>query len=110
MPSKHYKKLAATLLSSGWAFHRQGKGSHEIWHHEESGKKVTVPTSTKSQHTVDAVLKQAGLGKQLKQTKAKKAGAKKAGPEADAADPRAEAPSPPASSPPPAPRAPGRRP
>jgi predicted RNA binding protein YcfA (HicA-like mRNA interferase family) len=37
------------------------KGSHEIWYSPVSNRNVTVPGSTKSRHTANDVLKQAGL-------------------------------------------------
>jgi predicted RNA binding protein YcfA (HicA-like mRNA interferase family) len=39
------------------------KGSHEIWFSPVNGKHFTVPRSTKSRHTANEVLKQAGLPK-----------------------------------------------
>lgn len=40
-----------------------GKGSHEIWFSPGSNRHVTVPRPTRSRHTADEVLKQAGLPK-----------------------------------------------
>jgi hypothetical protein len=42
---------------------RSGKGSHEIWFSPISERHVTVPRSTKSRHTANEVLKEAGLAK-----------------------------------------------
>lgn len=58
-----YKDIAALLLAAGFTRLRPGKGSHEIWRHAETGKRVTVPRSTKSRHTANEILKQAGLPK-----------------------------------------------
>jgi predicted RNA binding protein YcfA (HicA-like mRNA interferase family) len=44
---------------------RKGKGSHEIWLSPINGRHVTVPRTTKSRHTVNDILKQAGIKKQL---------------------------------------------
>jgi predicted RNA binding protein YcfA (HicA-like mRNA interferase family) len=44
---------------------KSGKGSHEIWFNSVSGKHVTVPRTTKSRHTANDVLKQAGLPKEF---------------------------------------------
>ena len=54
-----YRDLVRILQANGCYRVRAGKGSHEIWfsHH------VTVPRSTKSRHTANDVLKQAGLPK-----------------------------------------------
>lgn len=47
----------------GCAFHRQGRGDHEIWTSPHSSKPFTVPTTIKSRHTANKVLKDAGLPK-----------------------------------------------
>jgi predicted RNA binding protein YcfA (HicA-like mRNA interferase family) len=44
---------------------RSGKGSHEIWVNPSTGRHVTVPRTTKSRHTANDVLKQAGLPKKF---------------------------------------------
>ncbi len=51
MPS-YEKDVRKILLEHGCAFHRQGKGDHEIWF-------------IKSRHTANEVLKQAGIGKKF---------------------------------------------
>jgi predicted RNA binding protein YcfA (HicA-like mRNA interferase family) len=58
-----YRRLAAILRENGCERVRSGKGSHEIWFSPANGHHVTVPKSTKSQHTANEVLKQAGLPK-----------------------------------------------
>jgi predicted RNA binding protein YcfA (HicA-like mRNA interferase family) len=58
-----YRELVAILRENGCAPARQGKGSHEIWYSPVNGRHVTVPRSTKSRHTANEVLKQAGLPK-----------------------------------------------
>lgn len=57
------KDLRDVLEGAGCAFARQGKGSHEIWKSPRSPKPFTVPTSVKSRHMANAILKQAGLPK-----------------------------------------------
>lgn len=42
---------------------RQGRGDHEIWFSPVSGRHFPVDSNTRSRHTANAVLKQAGLGK-----------------------------------------------
>jgi len=54
------KKL---LRAAGWAFLRQAKGDHKIWHDPRTGRKVTIDHSMVSRHTANAVLKQPGLPK-----------------------------------------------
>ena len=62
MPKDFYNDIIALLTAAGWAKVPGGKGSHEKWRNEESGKTVIVPRS-KSRHTANEVLKQAGLPK-----------------------------------------------
>jgi predicted RNA binding protein YcfA (HicA-like mRNA interferase family) len=58
-----YRRLASELTAHGWTRSRAGKGSHEIWSDASGSRQVTVPRSTKSRHTANEVLKQAGLPK-----------------------------------------------
>lgn len=51
------------LRQNGFAFWRSGRGDHEIWRHEGTGRKVSVDRTIKSRHTANGVLKQAGLPK-----------------------------------------------
>jgi predicted RNA binding protein YcfA (HicA-like mRNA interferase family) len=58
-----YRELVRILRAKGCHLVRTGKGSHEIWYSPISKQHVTVPRSTKSHHTANEVLKQAGLPK-----------------------------------------------
>ena len=58
-----YRDLVAILRAHGCRLVRQGKGSHEVWYSPVNGRYVTVPRSTKSRHTANEVLRQAGLPK-----------------------------------------------
>ena len=58
-----YRDLIAILRANGCHLVRTGKGSHEIWYSPVNNRHVTVPRSTKSRHTANDVLKQAGLPK-----------------------------------------------
>jgi predicted RNA binding protein YcfA (HicA-like mRNA interferase family) len=60
-----YRELVAILRENGFEFLRAGKGSHEIWANSTTSKQVTVPRTTKSRHTANDVLKQAGLPKKF---------------------------------------------
>ncbi len=51
------------LKAAGFEFHRAGKGDHQIWKSQTSGRVVTVDTKIKSRHSANATLKQAGLPK-----------------------------------------------
>ena len=62
MPKDFYREVTKILTAAGFAKVEGGKGSHERWHESETLKTVTVPRS-KSRHTANEVLKQAGLPK-----------------------------------------------
>jgi predicted RNA binding protein YcfA (HicA-like mRNA interferase family) len=55
--------LKKLLRQNGFVFWRSGRGDHEIWRNDESGRKVVVDHTIKSRHTANGVLKQAGLPK-----------------------------------------------
>jgi predicted RNA binding protein YcfA (HicA-like mRNA interferase family) len=57
-----YRDVTRILRDAGWTAVEGGKGSHEKWRHAISGKTVIVPR-TKSRHTANEVLRQAGLPK-----------------------------------------------
>jgi len=58
-----YKELVAILEAAGCYFVRQGKGDHSIWYSPISNRNFTVDHGTKSRHTANETLKQAGLPK-----------------------------------------------
>jgi predicted RNA binding protein YcfA (HicA-like mRNA interferase family) len=58
-----YRRLIEILVAAGCRRLREGKGSHEIWFSPIVNHNFTVPRSTKSRHTANEVLKQAGLSK-----------------------------------------------
>jgi len=60
-----YRELVSILRANGFELRRTGKGSHEIWFNPSTHKHVTVPRNTKSRHTANDVLKQAGLPKKF---------------------------------------------
>ncbi|HEX6860626.1 MAG TPA: type II toxin-antitoxin system HicA family toxin [Caulobacteraceae bacterium] len=57
-----YPRLATLLREAGWERVPGGKGSHEKWREAGTGRTVIVPHS-KSRHSANEVLKQAGLPK-----------------------------------------------
>jgi predicted RNA binding protein YcfA (HicA-like mRNA interferase family) len=61
--AEFYRELVAILRANGCHLVRKGKGAHEIWYSPVNGRHVTVPRTTKSRHTANDVLKQAGLEK-----------------------------------------------
>lgn len=56
-------RLKRILREAGYRFHRSAKGDHEIWRHPETQIQVTLDAGSKSRHTANEVLKQAGLPK-----------------------------------------------
>jgi predicted RNA binding protein YcfA (HicA-like mRNA interferase family) len=59
-----YDRLVEGILKdAGCYIVRQGKGSHTIWFSPITLQTVSVPQGTKSKHTVNKVLKDAGLPK-----------------------------------------------
>jgi predicted RNA binding protein YcfA (HicA-like mRNA interferase family) len=41
-----YRDVVQKLRTFGYIFDRQGPGSHEVWRHVKSGRKVTLPQAT----------------------------------------------------------------
>ena len=61
--AEFYRELVAILRANGCHLVRKGKGAHEIWYSPVTSRNFTVPRTTKSRHTANEVLKQAGLEK-----------------------------------------------
>ena len=58
------RQLKKYLTENGCSFHRQGKGSHEIWYSPVSKQYFPIPVKhLRSRSTANGVLKQAGLEK-----------------------------------------------
>jgi len=55
--------LRRLLQENGFVLVRRGKGDHEIWRNEATGRQTVVDGKIKSRHTANAALKQAGLPK-----------------------------------------------
>jgi predicted RNA binding protein YcfA (HicA-like mRNA interferase family) len=64
MPKDFYPELSRLLLAAGWQIVPGGKGSHEKWQRGDAGKILIVPR-TKSRHTANEILKDAGLPKRF---------------------------------------------
>ena len=56
-----YKDVARKLRTFGYAYYRQGKGSHEVWRHAESGRVILVPHHSRDmpEGTLRAILREA---------------------------------------------------
>jgi len=58
-----YHEVARRLRTSGFVFDRSGPGSHEVWRHEITGRKVTLPHHARdmAEGTLRTVLREAGV-------------------------------------------------
>jgi predicted RNA binding protein YcfA (HicA-like mRNA interferase family) len=58
-----YHEVARRLRAIGFVFDRSGAGSHEIWRHSITGRKVTVPHHARdmAEGTLRAILREAGI-------------------------------------------------
>jgi predicted RNA binding protein YcfA (HicA-like mRNA interferase family) len=58
-----YREVARKLRTFGFVFDRPGPGSHEIWRHEVSGRKVSIPHHARemAEGTLRAILREAGI-------------------------------------------------
>ncbi len=58
-----YRDVAGKLRRFGFVFDRPGAGSHEVWRHESTGRKVTLPHHTRDmpEGTLRAILREAGI-------------------------------------------------
>src|SRR5258708_26469437 len=58
-----YREVVRRFRTFGFQFDRQGPGSHEIWRHSQTGRKVTIPhhTGDLAEGTLRAILREAGI-------------------------------------------------
>jgi len=58
-----YREVARKLRTFGFVFDRQGPGSHEMWRHAATGRKVTIPHHARdmAEGTLRAILREAGI-------------------------------------------------
>jgi len=59
-----YREVVRRLHTFGFVFDRHGPGSHEVWRHTATGRKVTVPHHARdmAEGTLRAILREAGIG------------------------------------------------
>jgi predicted RNA binding protein YcfA (HicA-like mRNA interferase family) len=52
------------LRALGFEFDRPGPGSHEVWRHAATDRKITVPHHARdmAEGTLHAILREAGIG------------------------------------------------
>ncbi len=58
-----YKEVARKLRTFRFAYDRQGKGSHEVWRHIESGLVIIVPHHSRDmpEGTLRSILREAQI-------------------------------------------------
>lgn len=58
-----YHEVARRLRKPGYAYDRPGPGSHEVWRHTATGRKVTLPHHARemAEGTLRKVLREAGI-------------------------------------------------
>lgn len=58
-----YREVARRLRTFGFAFDRHGPGSHEVWRHVVTGRKVTIPhhSGDMKEGTLRAILREASI-------------------------------------------------
>jgi predicted RNA binding protein YcfA (HicA-like mRNA interferase family) len=58
-----YPEVARRLRKFGWVYDRPGAGSHEIWRHPSTGRRVTLPHHARemAEGTLRAVLREAEI-------------------------------------------------
>lgn len=61
----YYRDIIQRLKDADWEFQRNGKGSHEIWWHPDTGKSLTIPRDCQKRHTANGILKDAGIDEKL---------------------------------------------
>lgn len=58
-----YREVARRLRALGYEFDRPGQGSHEVWRHAATGRKVTIPHHARdmAEGTLRAILREASI-------------------------------------------------
>lgn len=59
----NYREVARRLRLFGFVFDRHGPGSHEIWRHVTTGRKITLPhhSGDMKEGTLRAILREAAI-------------------------------------------------
>jgi predicted RNA binding protein YcfA (HicA-like mRNA interferase family) len=58
-----YREVARRLRTFGFRYDRAAAGSHEVWRHSQTGRKVAIPhhASDMAEGTPRAILREAGI-------------------------------------------------
>jgi predicted RNA binding protein YcfA (HicA-like mRNA interferase family) len=58
-----YREVARRLRVFGYSFDRHGPGSHEVWRHTATGRKITLPHHARdmAEGTLRAILREADI-------------------------------------------------
>lgn len=58
-----YREVARRLRAFGYTYDRPGPGSHEVWRHHATGRKITLPHHAKdmAEGTLRAILREAQI-------------------------------------------------
>jgi predicted RNA binding protein YcfA (HicA-like mRNA interferase family) len=58
-----YHDVVRKLRKLGWLFDRHCAGSHELWRHTQSGRKIVIPHHARemAEGTLRAILREAGI-------------------------------------------------
>ncbi len=58
-----FREVARKLRAFGYVYDRPGPGSHEVWRHVTTGRKVTLPHHSRdmAEGTLRAILREAGI-------------------------------------------------
>ena len=58
-----YREVARRLRAFGFEFDRHGPGSHELWRHPDTGRKVALPHQVRdmAEGTLRVILREAGV-------------------------------------------------
>lgn len=58
-----YREVARRRRTFGYVYDRPGPGSHEVWRHTVTGRKVTLPHHARdmAEGTLRAILKEANI-------------------------------------------------
>lgn len=58
-----YEEVAQKLRRLGFVFFRHARGSHEVWRHQDTGARATIPHHSRpmSEGTLRAILREAGV-------------------------------------------------